>query len=117
MNYFWRPACAAAAVLAAVSFAGAQAPGNKDVPAPTRTINLSLEQRHIIRELVAELKTTPVDAKVSAGDAVPKGVELQPIPALIGQKVPQIKAHRFFVTPKQIVLVEPQEDKVVEVIE
>ena len=39
------------------------------------------------------------------------------MPPLLAQKVPQIKAHRFYMTPRQIVIVDPQEAKVVEVIE
>ena len=108
------------ASLLSVSLAGAQAPGSPGSPPATRTtVNLSLEQRHIIRELVADLKLerTAVDAKVAAGDAVPQQAQLHPIPPLIGEKVPQIKSHRFFVTRQQVVLVEPKEDKVAEVIE
>jgi hypothetical protein len=97
----------------------ANAPTNPGVPSGTRTINLSLEQRHVIRELIKEAKVDEAadGGKVAAGDDVPDKVELHPIPPLIGQKVPQIKAHRFYVTPAQIVIVDPQESKVVEVIE
>jgi hypothetical protein len=97
----------------------AQTPTNPGVPATTRTVNLTLEQRHVIRELVKDLKIgqAPVDAKVSAGDDVPDKVDLHPIPPLIGQKVPQIKSHRFYVTQLQIVIVDPEDHKVVEVIE
>lgn len=119
----WRSGIVAAAALwCAVTVsaipAHAQTP-NPGVPASTRTVNLTLEQRHVIRELVRELKVdpTPEAVKVQAGDDVPGKVALQPIPSLIGQKVPQIKAHRFFVTQQQIVIVDPQDPKVVEVIE
>jgi hypothetical protein len=114
---------AGALLLASAGLGPAQPPANPPtnpgVPAGTRTINLSLEQRHVIRELIKELKidAAPVDGKVSAGDEVPATVELRPIPPLIGEKVPQIKAHRFYVTPAQVVIVDPQEPKVVEVIE
>src|SRR6185503_15769370 len=102
------------AFLLSAPLAGAQAPGTPSPAAPQTTVNLSMEQRHIIRELVADLKLeqSAVDAKVSAGDAVPQQAHLHPIPTLIGQKVPQIKSHRFFVTRQQVVLVEPKEDKV-----
>lgn len=88
-------------------------------PAAVRTVNLTLEQRHVIRELLKDLKVdqSTDDHKVAAGDDVPAKVVPQPIPALIGQKVPQIKSHRFYVTQQQIVIVDPQEQKVVEVIE
>jgi hypothetical protein len=88
-------------------------------PTTTRTVKITLEQRHIIRELVRELKVNPSkeDLKVGEGDEVPGSVELQPVPPLIGQKVPQIKAHRLYVTARQILLVDPQDKRVVEVIE
>lgn len=92
---------------------------NPGVPAGTRTVNLTLEQRHVIRELVQDLKVerAPEDLKVAAGDEVPGQVMLHPVPPLIGQKVPQIRSHRFYVTQQQIVIVDPKEQKVVEVIE
>ena len=114
-------ACFAALLAAALaaSSALAQAPIEKAPPAATSTVNLTLEQRHVIRELVREVKSpnASVDGKLSAGDAVPKGVEPQPMPALVGSKVPQIRSHRFFVTPQQIAIVDPKENTVVEVID
>ena len=94
----------------------AQAP---KAPGAARTVNLTLEQRHVIRELVKELKVESAkdDLKVAAGDEIPGKVALQPVPPLIGQKVPQIKAHRLYVTQSQILIVDPQDQKVVEVIE
>lgn len=93
----------------------AQAP---QAPATTRTVNLTLEQRHVIRELVRELKVSPAgdDLKIAAGDDIPANLELQPVPPLIAQKVPQIKSHRIYVTKSQILIVDPQDKKVAEVI-
>jgi len=106
------------AVLCVAAAGQAQTP-NPQVPAATRTVNLTLEQRHVIRELVRDLKVDRASdvSKVAAGDEVPGKVALHPIPPLIGQKVPQIKAHRFYVTQSQVVIVDPQDQKVVEVIE
>jgi hypothetical protein len=98
----------------------AQQTPNPQVPAATRTVNLTLEQRHVIRELVRDLKVARAsddDSKVAAGDEVPGKVTLHPIPPLIGQKVPQIKSHRFYVTQSRVVIADPQDQKVVEVIE
>ncbi|MBX9776073.1 MAG: DUF1236 domain-containing protein [Xanthobacteraceae bacterium] len=94
----------------------AQAP---TVPGATRTVNLTIEQRHVIRELVKELKVEAGkdDLKVAAGDEIPGKVSLQPVPPLIGQKVPSIKSHRLYVTQSRILIVDPQDQKVVEVIE
>jgi hypothetical protein len=88
-------------------------------PGAARTVNLTLEQRHVIRELVKELKveTAKDDIKVAAGDQLPGQIALQPVPPLIGQKVPSIKAHSLYVTQSQVIIVDPQDKKVVEVIE
>jgi len=113
-----RFAIALAAVLGCAGAGHAQ-PANPEVPAHTRTVKLTLEQRHVIRELIKELKVerAPESVGVSAGDQVPGGVSPRPIPSLIGQKVPQIRAHRFYVTQSQIVIVDPQDSTVVEVID
>src|SRR5688572_29325009 len=112
-------AVAMAAAALSISLAPAQGPGNRETPTATRTINLTVEQRHVIRELVREQKVEPatLDAKLAAGDLVPQQVELHPIPTLIGQKVPQVKSHRFFVTREQIVLVDPNDNRIADVIE
>ena len=97
----------------------AQQPPNPEVPAATRTVNLTLEQRHVIRELVSELKVAAGRRTTRWRPATPSPARssCSPIPPLIGQKVPQIKSHRFYVTREQIVIVDPQEQRVVEVIE
>ena len=113
-----RFALALCAVLLTAVPGYAQTP-NPGVPASTRTVNLSLEQRHTIRELVKELKIEPAkdDLKLAAGDELPGKVALQPVPPLIGQKVPSIKSHRLYVTQSRILIVDPQDQKVVDVIE
>ena len=88
-------------------------------PGAARGVNLSLEQRHVIRELVKELKveTAKEDLKIAPGDQLPSQFALQPVPPLLGQKVPSIKAHSLYVTQSQVIIVDPQDKKVVEVIE
>jgi uncharacterized protein DUF1236 len=81
-------------------------------------LNLTLEQRHTIREFIKDLKS-PEDAdsvQAGVGDAVPQGVNLQPMPADVGRKVPQVRSHRFFIAGHQIVLVDPSSNKVADVI-
>jgi hypothetical protein len=108
--------------------ATAQAPGQQrqDLPPmrerqelPTAPkLNLTLEQRHTIREFIKDLKQQAAADSVQAGigDAVPQGVDPLPMPADIGRKVPQVKSHRFFIAGQQIVLVDPSSNKVADVI-
>src|SRR5262249_26055966 len=113
------------AVLAvvAVSFAASQSssqtPGQKELPRAERTFNLSLEQRHTIKEIIKDEKIAkaPANVSVAAGGTVPDGVTLHDMPNLLAQKVPQIRSHQFFVAGDKIVIVEPKDRKIAEVIE
>ena len=98
----------------------AQAPA----PAPgqemrTSTVNLTVEQRHVIKEIVKDLPVAklPESATMTTGAAIPEGAVLRLFPAEVTDKVPQIKAHKFFVKGTQIVLVSPNGNDIVEIIE
>jgi hypothetical protein len=107
---------ATAAVLLLAGFgAGAQTP---IVPTQSK-INLTLEQRHVIKEIVKDLKIQPAPAgtDISVGAELPQTIKLETIPNEIAAKVPQIKSHQFLVKDNKVVLVEPKDHKVVEVIE
>ena len=87
-------------------------------PAP-RTVNLTAEQRFIIKEIVyKDLKVpkAPAGAPQSIGDAVPADVELHDMTAELAKKVPGAKSHKFYVTADAIVLVSPTDRTVADVI-
>jgi hypothetical protein len=88
-------------------------------PAP-RTINLTQEQRFIIRENVKDLKLPkePANATETIGDRVPDNIELHPMPPEVASKVPQARSHSFFVKDgdNAIVLVSPSDRRVADVI-
>ena len=87
--------------------------------APTNPkLNLTLEQRHTIRELIKDIKADAASANVQAavGEPIPSGISPKPMPTDVGQKVPQVKAHSYFLTAEQVVIVDPKDNKVVEVI-
>jgi hypothetical protein len=87
-------------------------------PAP-RTVNLTQEQRFIIKEIVTKdlkVQEAKAGAPETIGDHVPDGVELHDMPPLLAQKVPQAKSHKFFVTADAIVLVSPTDRRVADVI-
>ena len=94
----------------------------QQAPAPevrTSTVNLTVEQRHVIKEIVKDLGVAkaPDDAKVTTGSAAPSSAVLRFFPSEITDKVPQIKSHKFFVQGSQIVVVSPDGNNVVEIIE
>lgn len=84
----------------------------------TPKLNLTLEQRHVIKEFIKDVKNEQTGPAVqpAIGDTVPQNVSLQPMPAEVGQKVPQVKTHDFFVAGGQIFIVDPKDKKVADVI-
>jgi Protein of unknown function (DUF1236) len=112
----------AAPVALMLVLAGAAAPAQVapqepgDVLAPAPKLNLTLEQRHTIRELVKDMKVDAAEVKAEIGDQVPQGITPHPMPSEVAQKVPQVKSHRFILTAEQIVIVDPKDNKVAEVI-
>jgi hypothetical protein len=98
--------------------AHSQTPPPQEQLLPTAKLNLTLEQRHTIKEFIKDMKadTTSPEVRASVGEPAPQGANPRPMPPEVGSKVPQVKAHRFFVTAEQIVIVDPKDNKVAEVI-
>jgi hypothetical protein len=88
----------------------------QDVLAPAPKLNLTLEQRHTIKEFVKDMKADAADVQATIGEPIPPGITPRPMPSDVSQKVPQVKAHRFFLTAQQIVIVDPKDNKVADVI-
>ena len=100
-------------VLLAVGLFGAavaQPPSDDRRLISRRSIKLTAEQEYIIRENVKDLRGARVtqNAATEIGQKVAPGVELHAFPSLVIEKVPQVKAFKFFVTRDKIVLVSPQ---------
>jgi hypothetical protein len=116
-----------AAVLTLVLPVEAQVPASTPSTAPvikaTDTVNLTMEQRHIIKEIIIkDMKITePPDqaAKVptEVGQAVPAGIPLQPMPVEVAAKIPQLKAHSFLVKNDKVIIIDPKDNKVAALIE
>ena len=94
----------------------AQAPS---MPAATPTVNLTHEQRHTIKEFLKDVKVEPItaEAPMAVGETVPQRVSMQPLPADLGQRVPQVKSHLFFIKDGRIMLVSPKDNTIADVIE
>ncbi len=88
-------------------------------PAP-RTINLTQEQRFIIKEIVFKDLNVPkarADAPETIGETVPPNIDLHAMPPVLAEKVPQGRSHSFFVKEDNaIVLVSPNDRRVADVI-
>jgi Protein of unknown function (DUF1236) len=85
----------------------------------SRTVKLTEQDRHTIREIIfrdTKFEKAPDNIKVAIGEAVPQSVHQQPIPADVTRKVPQIKNNTFFVKGDQIVIVEPKDNTVADIV-
>ena len=84
-----------------------------------RTINLTQEQRFIIKENVKDLgiAKAPKDAPETIGDPVPTNIVLHALPSEVGAKVSQVRSHMFFIKDDNaIVLVSPTDRRIADVI-
>jgi hypothetical protein len=121
MKIFFITTAAVASLLFTFPIARGQAPPEQERNAPivTSKINLSLEQRHQIREIIKELKIedSSPELHLAIGDTVSKSVSLHPMPADATAKVSRIKSHLFFMMGGQVVIVDPKNNEIVDVIE
>ena len=82
-------------------------------------INLTLEQRHVIKEIIKDLNISPAlqSTDTTVGATVPPTINLSPMPQVVSEKVPQVKSHMFFLKDGKVVIVDPKENKIVDAIE
>jgi hypothetical protein len=82
-------------------------------------LNLTLEQRHVVKEIIKDLDISPAQQNVetTVGATVPATINLNPMPPVVAQKVPQVKSHLFFLKDGKVVIVDPKENKIVDAIE
>ena len=96
----------------------AQAPAIK----PAETVSLTMEQRHIIKEIIVkDMKIAAPQAQAKlptgVGDTIPAGIVLQPMPVEVAAKVPQLKSHSFLVKDDKVIIIDPKDNKVAALIE
>jgi hypothetical protein len=98
----------------------AQDPDKPAIAPQPRTINLTQEQRFIIKENVKDLNLSKArkDAPETIGDPVPPGVDLHPLPPEVATKVSQARSHSFYTKEgnSAVVLVSPNDRRVADVI-
>jgi hypothetical protein len=90
-----------------------------DARAQMAKIRLTAEDTHVIKEIVLKDMQTPkaAAADYTIGDVAPAGVQLQEFPAQVSEKISAVKSHRFFVSGQKIVVVDPKDNKIAEIIE
>jgi hypothetical protein len=116
---FW---CGSLGLLILAGGAIAQAPSEDKSAVPSRSVRITAEQGHVIKEIV--LKDAPAAAPARAGqgsepaigDKAPSDVSLQTFPESVWQKVPQVRMHKFYIANGQVVIVSPSDNTVADII-
>ena len=106
------------ALFAPPSKVEAQSNTDPAIAPASRTINLTAEQRFMIKEIVLKDLNVPkaqAGAPETIGDPVPSSVELHDMTPALAEKVPQAKSHKFYLTAHAIVLVSASDRKVADV--
>ena len=118
MKIFLMATAASGFLLFTSPIARGQVP-EQNAPIVTSRIILSLEQRHEIKEMIKDLKIENSSAEIhlGTGDVVSKSISLHPMPADVAAKVSQVKSHLFFIMGGQVVIVDPKDNKIVDIIE
>ena len=93
------------------SYANGGGPGNAADRCPTN-LTLSEEDKHHIIESVQIRDEVDVSA-LAIGWSVPKDITLQAFPEALTQDVIELRSCRYFVADEQIAIVDPDDDKVV----
>ena len=123
MKRLFTIAALSTALLAGSAIAQAPAPAPASAPdsspVPTRSIKITAEQGYIIKENVAKAPATSGQgdsAKVEIGGKAPSGPSLQEFPQIVVEKVPAVKSHKFFVSNGQVVIVDPKDNTIADII-
>ena len=129
MNSHFRNGAIVLALLASVGVASAQSPTSPTVPAPAAksqdsmrqggSLQLSAQQKAAIFQSVTKERVKsppPANMQVSVGAQIPASIELYTLPANVVSEVPAAKAYKYTVAQNQVLIVDPTNMKIVDVI-
>ena len=129
MNSHIRNGAIVLALLASVGVASAQSPTSPAAPAPavksqdsmkqSGSLQLSAQQKAAIFQSVTKEKVKsppPASLQVSVGAQVPVSIELYALPANVVSEVPATKPYKYTVAQNQVLIVDPTNMKIVDVI-
>lgn len=94
-------------------------PGTETNAMAVPALKLSSAQRQTIYTSISSQKqkeTAPLDFRAAVGAVVPPSVELQELPKTIVELVPELKGFQYAMVANQVLLVDPKNKQVVEII-
>jgi hypothetical protein len=111
-------AALAATLLAGTAIAQSPAPAPPTDALPQRSVKITAEQGYIIKENVKDQHVEPVPANtgIEIGGKAPANIELHDFPSLVKEKVPAMKTYKFFLHETQVVIVDPKDNTIADII-
>jgi len=113
-------AAAAGLVLLVGVRAAAQAPQPTDAPHDVPDLKLTPEQKHTIYQVLAgpgaKNNPEPVGFRAAPGARVPEAIKLEPVPKVVIDLVPKMVDFQYAVVSRQVIVVDPRTNTVVEAI-
>lgn len=98
----------------------AQSPPPPDTaPVASRSVKITAEQGYIIKENVlqgAKPATTGSGAKLEINGKAPPNAALQDFPPIVLEKVSSVKGYKFFVSDNQVVIVDPKDNTIADIL-
>jgi hypothetical protein len=94
-------------------------PGTEANPAAVPALKLTPAQKQTIYTSISSQKqkeTAPPDFRAAIGAVVPGSVQLQPLPKTLVELVPELKNFEYAMVANQVLLVDPKNKQVVEII-
>ena len=118
MKRLFTIAALSTALLAGSAIAQAPAPAPDSGSVPSRSIKITAEQGYIIKENVVKAPATSGQGggKIEIGEKAPSGSSLQEFPQIVVEKVPAVKSHKFFVSNGEVVVVDPKDNTIADII-
>ena len=86
---------------------------------PSRSIKLTAEETHTIKEIVKDVNAKPVSVdknSVKIGEKLPLDVQLTDFPAELKEKVSAVRTYKFFKMDNRVVIVHPNDNLVADIL-
>jgi hypothetical protein len=94
-------------------------PGAEMNPAAVPSLSLNTAQKQTIYSSISNQKqkeTAPPTFRAAVGAVVPTSIELQDLPKSIVDLIPELKDYEYAMVANQVLLVDPKNKQVVEII-
>jgi Protein of unknown function (DUF1236) len=116
-NQIRNTAAAVALLLASTGLAAAAGSG---AMAPNDRLGLTSTQEHTlvqdINKQSVKKATPPSDFKAALGQSVPNSISLHALPSNATSQVPAVKSYDYAMLPNQLLIVNPKDRKIVDII-